>query len=257
MNLLQLCLHHLAVGTCIATWLGGDWKEKMKLTSLLWFLGACSEINIGEIFTQTVKGIHQTLAGSSFKSVVQGEHQRSRLQESWHSGHRYSDSGPCRNGHRSTQSTSALAVGSLGGWSKGDGHSGFVCMGCWRTRSYLWNWFPYLFKPGKYLFVSRLLSSIAFPTWLKSIPNKYIHFGDFDLAGIDIYLHFFNDISDRASFLIPEDIEERIKTSGNSSLYYTHEERYKEMNVTDRRVQSLVDMIHKYHMGYEQEGYAK
>ena len=29
------------------------------------------------------------------------------------------------------------------------------------------------------------------------------------------------------------------------------------MNVTDRRVQSLVDMIHKYHMGYEQEGYAK
>ncbi len=117
--------------------------------------------------------------------------------------------------------------------------------------------YTYLFKPGKYLFVSRLLSSIAFPTWLKSIPNKYIHFGDFDLAGIDIYLHFFNDISDRASFLIPEDIEERIKTSGNSSLYYTHEERYKEMNVTDRRVQSLVDMIHKYHMGYEQEGYAK
>lgn len=117
--------------------------------------------------------------------------------------------------------------------------------------------YTYLFKPGKYLFVSRLLSSIAFPTWLKSIPNKYIHFGDFDLAGIDIYLHFFNDISDRASFLIPEDIEERIKTSGNSSLYYTHEEQYKEMNVTDRRVQSLVDMIHKYHMGYEQEGYAK
>ena len=46
--------------------------------------------------------------GSSFKSVVQGKHRRSYLQESQHSG-------PCRNGHRSPQSASTLAVRSLGG----------------------------------------------------------------------------------------------------------------------------------------------
>ena len=84
--------------------------------------------------------------GSSFKSVVQGEHRRSHLQESRHSGHRYSDLGPCRNGHHSSQLASAPAVGYLGGWSKGDGRSGFVCMGCWSTRSYLWNWFPRDFR---------------------------------------------------------------------------------------------------------------
>ena len=43
------------LGTCIATWLGRDWQEMVKLTSLLWLARACSGINIGEIFTQTLK----------------------------------------------------------------------------------------------------------------------------------------------------------------------------------------------------------
>ena len=115
----------------------------------------------------------------------------------------------------------------------------------------------HLFEPERYLFVSRLLSSNAFKEWMKGIPNRYIHFGDFDLAGIDIYLHFFDEIGSRASFLVPDDIEERITKHGNSSLYYSQEEKYKNIKVTDNRVQPLVDIINKYHMGYEQEGYAK
>jgi hypothetical protein len=114
-----------------------------------------------------------------------------------------------------------------------------------------------LFEPGRYLFVSRLLSSNAFKEWMKGIPNRYIHFGDFDMAGIDIYLHFFDEIGGRASFLVPDDIEERITKHGNSSLYYSQEEKYKNIKVTDKRVQPLVDIINKCHMGYEQEGYAK
>ena len=117
--------------------------------------------------------------------------------------------------------------------------------------------YVHLFEQGRYLFVSRLLSSNAFKEWMKGIPNRYIHFGDFDMAGIDIYLHFFDEIGSRASFLVPDDIEERITKHGNSSLYYSQEEKYKNIKVTDNRVQPLVDMINKYHMGYEQEGYAK
>ena len=117
--------------------------------------------------------------------------------------------------------------------------------------------YVYLFEPGRYLFVSRLLSSNAFKEWLKGILNRYIHFGDFDLAGIDIYLHFFDEIGNRASFLVPDDIEERITRHGNSSLYYSQEEKCKNIKVTDNRVQPLVDIINKFHMGYEQEGYAK
>ena len=115
----------------------------------------------------------------------------------------------------------------------------------------------YLFEPGRYLYVSRLLSSNAFKEWLKGIPNRYIHFGDFDLAGIGIYLHFYDEIGNRASFLVPDDIEERIAVQGNSALYYSQEGKCRNMKVTDKRVQPLVDMIKKFRMGYEQEGYAK
>ena len=115
----------------------------------------------------------------------------------------------------------------------------------------------YLFEPGRYLYVSRLLSSNAFKEWLKGIPNRYIHFGDFDLAGIGIYLHFYDEIGHRASFLVPDDIEKRLAEQGNSTLYYSQEEKCRNMKVTDKRVQPLVDMIKKYRMGYEQEGYAK
>lgn len=115
----------------------------------------------------------------------------------------------------------------------------------------------YLFEPGRYLYVSRLLSSNAFKEWLKGISNRYIHFGDFDLAGIGIYLHFYDEIGNRASFLVPDDIEERIAVQGNSALYYSQEGKCRNMKVTDKRVQPLVDMIKKFRMGYEQEGYAK
>lgn len=119
--------------------------------------------------------------------------------------------------------------------------------------------YVHLFGEGRYLFVSRLQSSSSFDEWIKSIPNKYVHFGDFDLPGISIYLGFYNEIGERASFLIPEDIESRIASHGNSKLFYKHEKdtRYRNMKVSDPRVQPVVDLIHKYRMEYEQEGYAE
>ena len=107
------------------------------------------------------------------------------------------------------------------------------------------------------LFVSRYpqenLSDLR--AWLMRIPNRYIHFGDFDLAGVHIYLsEFYAHLGDRASFFIPSDIEERL-ADGNSSLYDQQYARFKNMEVTDARLQPLVDMIHRYRKGYEQEGY--
>lgn len=91
--------------------------------------------------------------------------------------------------------------------------------------------------------------------WLRRIPNKYIHFGDFDLAGVHIYLsEFYSQLGDRASFLVPDDIEERLAT-GNASLYDQQYLKYKDMKVADFRVLPLVDMINHYRRGYEQEGY--
>ena len=123
-----------------------------------------------------------------------------------------------------------------------------------RKQKYL---FDSLYPNKRILFVSRYpqnaLSDLR--EWLLRIPNHYIHFGDFDLAGIHIYLsEFYAYLGDRASFLIPGDIEERLR-EGNAGLYDQQYEKFKDVTFSDARVQPLVDMIHCYCRGYEQEGY--
>ena len=67
--------------------------------------------------------------------------------------------------------------------------------------------------PGKrLLFVSRYPQSTDLRKWLMGISNPYVHFGDFDLAGIKIFLsEFHRYLPERSSYLIPSDIEERLK----------------------------------------------
>ena len=113
----------------------------------------------------------------------------------------------------------------------------------------------YLFESHKVLFVSRYPQSTDLRNWLCSIPNRYLHFGDFDLAGIHIFLtEFYKHLGDRASFFIPADIESRIR-KGNSKLYDEQYAKFNRMKVSDARLLPLVNMIHKYHRVYEQEGY--
>ncbi|MCR5316034.1 MAG: hypothetical protein K6E52_09080 [Bacteroidaceae bacterium] len=115
-----------------------------------------------------------------------------------------------------------------------------------------------LFKEyEKVLFVSRYPQhqSKDLLQWLLSIPNKYVHFGDLDLAGVAIYQNeFYRHLGKRASLLIPKDYEERI-SKGNFDLYNTQLPRYGNMIVEDERVSKLLACIHCYHRGYEQEGY--
>lgn len=113
----------------------------------------------------------------------------------------------------------------------------------------------YLFEGMKVLFVSRYPQSKDLRSWLQNIPNRYIHFGDFDLAGISIYLtEFYAHLGDRAEFFIPADINQRLE-EGNRALYDRQYERYGKMKISDERIQPLVELIHKYRQGYEQEGY--
>lgn len=112
-----------------------------------------------------------------------------------------------------------------------------------------------LFPQGKYLFVSRYPQNSALYEWLEQIPNKYIHFGDFDLAGINIYqTEFYSRLGDRASMLTPDDIEDRIK-HGNELLFNKQYNKFKSLNILDPRIKPLFDMIMRHHRCYEQEGY--
>ena len=105
------------------------------------------------------------------------------------------------------------------------------------------------------LFVSRYPQSMDLRSWLQKIPNRYVHFGDFDLAGITIFLtEFHAHLGARSSFLIPQDIEERI-TKGSLERYNDQYARYNRITSDIKEVQALIDLINKYHRCYDQEGY--
>lgn len=117
-----------------------------------------------------------------------------------------------------------------------------------------------LFESGVYsgtdiLFVCRYPQSGDLVRWLQSIPNRYVHFGDLDLAGVHIYLsEYYRCLGNRASLLIPGDYEARIQ-NGALERYNLQYQKFKNMEIADDRVMPLVDCIHKYHRGYDQEGY--
>lgn len=105
------------------------------------------------------------------------------------------------------------------------------------------------------LLVSRYPQSRDLASWLQGIPNKYVHFGDFDLAGVHIYLtEFYARLGERAAFFVPDDIEKRL-SNGSRERYDVQFERFGNMKVSDARVQQLVGLIHRHHRGYDQEGY--
>ena len=105
------------------------------------------------------------------------------------------------------------------------------------------------------LFVSRYPQSTDLRSWLLTIPNKYVHFGDFDLAGIHIFLKEFHKyLGGRSTYLIPSDIEQRLK-KGSQDRYNNQYGKYHTLLCDIPHLQSLIDLINQYHRGYDQEGY--
>lgn len=92
--------------------------------------------------------------------------------------------------------------------------------------------------------------------WLSTLENRYIHFGDYDLAGINIYL---NKVVPRLSsskkynMYIPDDIEQLIEQYGNSELY-ENQKQYKSLLSNDDEINRLIEIIFKFKKGIEQEG---
>lgn len=110
--------------------------------------------------------------------------------------------------------------------------------------------------PQKALFVSRYPQSSDLRKWLTSISNKYLHFGDFDLAGIHIFLSEFLKYlgEERTYYLIPNDISSRLK-HGSTKRYDEQLLRFKEIHTAIAELQQLIDLINRERKGYDQEGY--
>ena len=107
------------------------------------------------------------------------------------------------------------------------------------------------------IFIARYAFSSDIFRWLEQIPNRYIHFGDFDLAGIDIFLNQFKShVGDRGSFLIPSDISSRI-SRGSRKRYDEQFLKYSHLTAADASLSNLIALIHRYRRTYDQEGYVK
>ncbi|MDF1875565.1 hypothetical protein JHD48_07445 [Sulfurimonas sp. SAG-AH-194-I05] len=92
--------------------------------------------------------------------------------------------------------------------------------------------------------------------WISSLENEYIHFGDYDLAGINIYL---NTIiprlknSKQYSMFIPNNIEYLIQKHGDYELYEKQKNIYA-LVTSDIKINNLINMIRTNKKSIEQEG---
>lgn len=121
---------------------------------------------------------------------------------------------------------------------------------------YCLDWIKNLGLKGRFVILNRFPVCEEAKLWLESIPNRYIHFGDFDLGGVQIYeSEFKRRLGERASFLLPDDIEERIRLKGNAALYTKQMKTQSGVTSPSGELNHLLEVIHSCQKGYEQEGY--
>lgn len=117
----------------------------------------------------------------------------------------------------------------------------------------------YLFKNIRPLFISRYPQNQNkdFIKWMKSIPNGYLHFGDFDIAGIGIYINEYKKhLGEKARFFIPKDITASIK-KGSRERYDKQKINFEINEIKEKELLKLIEFIQKEKKGLDQEYYIK
>jgi hypothetical protein len=113
----------------------------------------------------------------------------------------------------------------------------------------------HLFPERELVFVLRYHSNRLIQ-WLETIANPYLHFGDFDPAGIAIYYNEYLPVlgSDRCRFFVPEQIEKIVEQKGSAKLFdqQTHLWPPKQA-VVQSDLQRLILLISRTGKGAEQE----
>lgn len=114
----------------------------------------------------------------------------------------------------------------------------------------------YLFKDIKPLFISRYPQNQNkdFIKWIKSIPNNYLHFGDFDFAGIGIYLQQYKKhLGEKATFFIPKNIVSILKKHGNRKRFNIQKQNFNLDLIQESKIIALINLIQVEKKGLDQE----
>lgn len=122
---------------------------------------------------------------------------------------------------------------------------------CFQKAGRLLKWFP----EQPLVFVLRFYSNRLLD-WFASIQNPYLHFGDFDPAGISIYCNEYLPIlgKERCRFFVPENVEPLIERHGQRELFDRQRDLWPPKTKIDQLdLQRLVDAISRLGKGLEQE----
>lgn len=113
----------------------------------------------------------------------------------------------------------------------------------------------HLFPQKELIVIMRYLSSSP-NRWLQTITNNYLHFGDFDPAGLNIYIQEYRKQLPvyRCNYFIPPDLDQLIKQYGLTSLYDQQIHLLKNIDfLMYPEINALFDLMQKYRKGLEQE----
>lgn len=110
------------------------------------------------------------------------------------------------------------------------------------------------FQRENILFIFRNKMMLEF---IKNIKNRIIYFGDFDLAGIDIFQTQVKKRNKDIEFFIPKDIEKLIEKYGNRTLFSKQWNKYNNIRSENDKIQQLINIIIKYQKALEQEFFIK
>lgn len=105
------------------------------------------------------------------------------------------------------------------------------------------------------LFVLRYMSK-GLTNWLSNIPNYYLHFGDFDLSGLQIYVSEYKSKleASRCNFFIPPNIDHLLSRYGNRDLYEKQRKHTQNLKLTNHpEIEKLGKLINRYGKALEQE----
>ena len=107
-----------------------------------------------------------------------------------------------------------------------------------------------LFREDDILFVYRNKKMLEL---ISVVENQIVYFGDFDLAGVAIYLKEILPRNPSIKLFIPYNIEQLLYDNGSSRLYQKHFSKYKELQTDIKEIQHLIETIHKTQKSLEQE----
>lgn len=98
-----------------------------------------------------------------------------------------------------------------------------------------------LFPNIRPLFVWRYLNSNAIADWVKSIPNPYLHFGDYDPKGLQIYCAEFRQKigPEKCGLLIPDNLDELVFQYSEKDLYL------RQQNLIDHLISQNIDEVNQ------------